>query len=209
MGLGRPGLFPHVDPPSWSNDAFYGQVEVFHDLVARPRLRSYHDYGNCGWHYDDFSVRCGRKLYRAKVNALFERCLLPLRLATEGEDVGRLVNESVGPKQELIHRVIQSSIDPGPKAHAIALFRGRSATVEERRSACIALAGLLEQRRGLVKQEFLSKDEGALFEIMNKFAIRHRDANQQSDYDSMYLDWIFWWFLASVDLVDGLAEKSE
>src|SRR5680860_1406696 len=82
MGLGRPGLFPHVDPPSWSNDAFYGQVEVFHDLVARPRLRSYHDYGNCGWHYDDFSVRCGRKLYRAKVNALFERCLLPLRLAT-------------------------------------------------------------------------------------------------------------------------------
>lgn len=205
--LGRPGLFPHDDPDGWPDDAFYGQIEVFHDLVARPRWRSYHDYGNCGWHYSEFSVRCGRRLYRAKVNEILERNLLPLRLATEGEDTGRLVTTSDEPREMLIHRAVSSDVEPDRKSHAVALFRGRGATTEEKRTACIVLAGLLEQRRDLVKAEFLSKDEGALFEIMNRFAIRHRDANQKSDYEEQYLDWIFWWFLASVELVDRLAKR--
>jgi hypothetical protein len=95
----------------------------------------------------------------------------------------------------------------GVKAHAIAQFRARTATTEEKRGACIALAWLLEDRRGLIKTEFLTKDEGALFTIMNRFAIRHGEASQQSEIDVAYLDWIFWWFLASVELCDVLAAR--
>ena len=46
----------------------------------------------------------------------------------------------------------------------------------------------------------LRGDEGALFQIANRFAIRHQNADQQSNYADAYLDWIFWWYLATVDL---------
>lgn len=52
---------------------------------------------------------------------------------------------------------------------AIALFRSRTASVEERRSAVTTLAGILEERRSLLKPKFLTKDEGALFTIANQF----------------------------------------
>jgi hypothetical protein len=34
----------------------------------------------------------------------------------------------------------------------------------------------------------MTKDEGALFEIANRFAIRHRNIMQQADYDPAFLD---------------------
>jgi hypothetical protein len=72
--------------------------------------------------------------------------------------------------------------------------------VEERRSAVITLAGLLEERRDLLRAELLTKDEGALFQIANAFAIRHQRADQRGDYDSAFLDWLFWWYLGTVEL---------
>lgn len=92
-------------------------------------------------------------------------------------------------------------------AHATALFRSRTATREDKRSACIALAGVLESRRSLLKTNLLSGDEGALFQIANQFDIRHRKADQHPDYDDAYLDWLFWWYLATVDLTDRLIAR--
>jgi hypothetical protein len=57
---------------------------------------------------------------------------------------------------------------------------------------------VLEERRQLIKAELGTPDEGALFQIANKFAIRHQRASQQADYDPAFLDWIFWWYLATV-----------
>jgi hypothetical protein len=90
--------------------------------------------------------------------------------------------------------------------HAIALFRPRAATVE-RRSAVIALAGILEERRGLLKAELLSKDEAALFQIANQFAVRHQRADQRGDYNPIFLDWLFWWYLDTVQLTDQLLAR--
>lgn len=69
--------------------------------------------------------------------------------------------------------------DPGSAGkvrHAIALFRARGASVEECHSAARVLADVLEERRGLLKEALVSKDEGALFQIANGFAIRHNRA---------------------------------
>lgn len=92
-------------------------------------------------------------------------------------------------------------------AHAIALFRARSAGASERRSATVVLAGVLEQRRRLLKEELLRKDESALFQIANGFALRHRRDDQRSDYDPIFLDWIFWWYLATIDLTNQLVVR--
>lgn len=88
--------------------------------------------------------------------------------------------------------------------HAIALFRGRDVTAESRRSAIVTLAGILEERRTLIKEDIGRPDEGALFEIANRYDLRHRNANQRSNYDEAFLDWIFWWYLATVELTNRL-----
>ena len=74
-------------------------------------------------------------------------------------------------------------------------------------SANRALAGVLEARRALLKDVLVTKDESALFEIANKFAIRHQDARQHSDYDPVFLDWVFWWYLATVELTTRVLDS--
>jgi hypothetical protein len=195
--------------PGWEFDDFCDLVEVFHDLVARPSCRSYHSYSGCGWHYSAFATGPARRLYRWRVNRLLASSTLGLRLAEEGEDLGRLVRVEPSGLEDLPERALEAA---APQTidrvrHAIALFRSRNATVEERRSAVIALAGILEERRNLLTMELLSKDEGALFTIANEFAIRHQKANQRGDYDSAFLDWLFWWYLGTIELTDQLLAR--
>ncbi|MEU3010110.1 hypothetical protein [Nocardia asteroides] len=191
---------------TWDEDTFYDLIEVFHDLVSRPRRRWYHNWDNCGWHWKGFTPRPAQILYRWMVNRLLERHGISLRLAKSGEDVGRLVREVDDTRIALVDAALATP-DPARKAsvaHAVALFRNRSSGVEEKRSACFVLAGLLEERRDLLKEELLSADEGALFLIANKFAIRHRRADQQGNYDPAYLEWLFWWYIATIELTDKL-----
>lgn len=196
-------------------DEFYTIVEVVHDLIARPRSRFEHTYDNCGWHYSDHSATTGQALYRAMVNDLFERGQLDVRFAESGEDLGRLVTTTMDGRADLMNRAVERSVarknqyaDDGQEVqHAIAQFRDRAATRVDKRNACVTLAGVLERRRNLIKAELLSKDEGALFQIANQFAIRHQRADQKNDYADDYLDWIFWFYLATIELTDRIGES--
>jgi hypothetical protein len=69
------------------------------------------------------------------------------------------------------------------------------------------LVGILEERRPLLKAKLVTEDERALFRIANEFAVRHRRANQRSDYADVYLDWLFWLYLATVYLTDQLLAR--
>ncbi|NUW44976.1 HNH endonuclease signature motif containing protein [Nonomuraea rhodomycinica] len=88
--LGVSGAWP-LNPQTWDEDTFLGLVEVFHDLVSRPREAWYHDFANCGMHYSSFATESGRKLYRWHVNRIFEGANLPYRISESGEYVGRIV----------------------------------------------------------------------------------------------------------------------
>ncbi len=71
------------------------------------------------------------------------------------------------------------------------------------------MALALEERRTLLKDRLVKEDEGALFQIANKFAIRHQNAQQQADYDPIFLDWVFWYYLATVELSDRMIAREE
>jgi hypothetical protein len=207
--LGVPDLWP-LQPERWDDDTFYDLIEVFHDLVARPRERWWHGYGSCGFHYRAFAVTPGRALYRWRVNRILAASDIPLQLAGHGEDAGRLVHLVEDDRAELVDRVLLA-----PEAavrdqvqHAIALFRGRNATAHDKRSAVVALAHVLERRRSLIKAELLRPDEGALFRIANEFAVRHENERQRSDYDPIFLDWVFWWYLATIELTDRMLHRN-
>jgi len=43
------------------------------------------------------------------------------------------------------------------------------------------------------------EDERDLFEIANRFGIRHHNIDQKTDYDKdVFLSWIFYYYLASI-----------
>lgn len=206
--LGSTGLWLSA-PELWDDDQLYSLIEVFHDLVARPRARDMHDYNRCGWHYSSFAVNPGRVLYRWQVNRLLTKHGVQLQLATSGEDAGRLVHATGDDRDRLITEALEAPEGARRDAvhHAVALFRNRTGTREEKRSAIVALAGDLENHRVMLKQELLSKDEGALFQIANGFDLRHRNPQQLSNYNDAYLDWVFWIYLATTALINDLLQQ--
>jgi hypothetical protein len=54
-----------------------------------------------------------------------------------------------------------------------------------------------------------SGDENALFHIANTFELRHLNERQKPDYNPAFLDWLFWWYLATVELTDRLLGRQE
>jgi hypothetical protein len=66
----------------------------------------------------------------------------------------------------------------------------------------ITLAGVLEERRELIKAELGRKDEGALFTLANEFAVRHQRRGQQGDYDPAFLNWMVWWYLGTIEVTN-------
>lgn len=202
--VGKPHLWS-AEPESWSEADLCDFLEVFHDLASRPAKRWFHQFAGCGWHPTKFSKDSGEALYRWRINRILDQSLIGLRLADSGEDVGRMTQVVSGELGALIDDMSRADAQAQAQVdHAIALFRQRDRTRETKRSAVVALAGILEQRRSLLSDELLSKDEGALFQIANKFHIRHQRADQHDDYDDEFLDWIFYWFLATVQLTDRL-----
>lgn len=211
--LGEEDVWPlNAEALAGDIDLFYSIVEMLHDSVARPRKPSfYHRFDECGWHREEFDIDTGRAVYRWRVNKIFDRSDAGLRLAEEGEDVGRLVTVTDEARSELVAAVANRS-DEEPTTnqarHALALFRDRGADRNQKRSAITALALILEERRHDVLTDAMAKsDRGALFEIANGFQIRHQRADQKRDYDDFYLDWIFWVYLASVELTNRIIDE--
>lgn len=208
--IGVPDLWPlSTDRLTADLDVFMDVIEVLGEFVAAPQSRSAHPYGGCGWHHRDFNIQMGRDVYFWMINRLLDRASIDLRLATSGEDRGRLVEAHGDARNDLVAATIEGAdeVTRSPIEHAVALFRRRGATVEDKRSACTTLAGVLEFRRSLLKEELFRRDEGALFQIANEFDVRHRSESQKSEYDPIFLDWIFWWYLGTIELTDRIIAR--
>lgn len=183
----------------------YDLVEVCHDLVARPRVRQYHQFCD-EWDYSEFQRRAGRLVYRWRINSVLQRSSVELRMSDTGEDEGRLVHAPGDPRNTLPGRVVAAAKNRTEQErlqHAIAVFRGRHADRNAKRDAVRALGDVLELRRTRVRKVLGRKDEDALFDILNNFDIRHLNRTTQADYDEAFLDWIFWTLLASLAFMDA------
>lgn len=192
----------------WPDEVFFDVLEALDEVVARPRQRRWHDYHD-GWDYSDYSRPAGKAVYRWRVNALLDRSDVPLRLAETGSDAGLLVTSPSDARTDLIERVLQTS-DPTVRdlvTHAVSQFRSRDATTLDKRGATKHLADVLELRRGLLKRELFAKDEDDLFQIANRFQIRHLSQQQKGEYDPVFLDWIFWWYLGTIELTNKLLKR--
>jgi hypothetical protein len=209
--VGVEGLWPvgRAYEEHESDDLLFDVVEAFDELVVMPTARNHHGYGGCGWHYRNFNHQFGRRAYRFEVNRILGFAGVPYRIAESGEDAGRVVAAGSDDLAPLLLRAAERERagDGIDVQHAVALYRSRGATAENKRSAIVALAGVLERHRNLLKEELLKADEGALFHIANGFDLRHRDMSQKVDYDPAFLDWIVYVYLASIELVEALVSR--
>jgi hypothetical protein len=203
--VGKPDLWMKPDK-EWTEDDLCDVIEVFHDLAARPVRGWFHSFSGCGFHPERFHVKSGQELYRWRVNGVLESTRLGLRIADDGEDIGQVVRVSPDGLAELTEEVLHTSEGPARDdvEHAVAMFRARASTRSDRRSAVVTLAGILEQRRRLIKESLYSSDEGALFQIANNFDLRHRNDRQRDSYDDAFLEWIFYWYLSTIQLTNRL-----
>ncbi len=196
---------------SWDHDDLYDAIELLHDLASWPSVIYGHDWGGCVGHPTDFSPRCGQDLFRHHVNALLARSELGVVVGEIGPERGRIITPGAPDLEESV----RSAVEEAPEGysedvqHAVMMFRARDRNVASMRSAITALAGVLEAHRALLKAELLTKDEGYLFDIANNFDLRHRKADQRSDYDPAFLEWIFHWYLATIPLVSALMAKQQ
>lgn len=193
------------DPRGWTEDDLCDFTEVLHDLVARPTRERYHSWNGCGWHPEAWSVPSGRRLYAWWVNQILRQSDLGLELSEGGDDAGRIVRTAPEPLLPLVSSMADShAAGQSEVAHAIAMFRDRNGTRDSRRSAVVALARVLEDRRDLLRRHLFKKDEGTLFELANGYDLRHRNDSQKTGYGDEFLTWIFYYYLATIQLTDDL-----
>lgn len=192
-----------------SLDPFLDLIEALDDLVQAPVTRYWHSFGEPHWDNTDTSKRRGQEIYRWEVNNILKESPVPYTLVTHGPDAG-LLAESLEPDFTDLANEFTNIDNPDLKDRidtAMAAFRKRNGGRESKKSACVTLAGVLEERRGILKDNLDKSSEGDLFKIANRFALRHRRENQYDDYGSEFLDWIFWSYMAAVSLTEKLISR--
>lgn len=195
----------------WETDDLYDLLEVLHDQASWPGVWDRHDFGGCPGHPGSFSRPCGQALYRWRINQVLDDSEFDVRLAETGEDRGRIVQVVAASTDVVIDAALAAPISGNEDvvAHAVAAFRSRQRTSASLRSAIVDLAGVLEAHRDLMKRTLLTKDENALFEIANRFDLRHRNDKQRGDYDVAFSEWLFQWYLATVTLTSKLLQRDD
>ena len=147
-------------------------------------------------HWDLFNTADGQKEYRVRVNRVLAQYYRKFELSSSGEV---LLKAEAG-----FDRIFEADVptsDPKIRERvdaAVLRFRRHSSTLDDRRQAVRDLADVFEYLRPKVKALLTSKDEDALFNIANNFGIRHHNEVQKTNYDAIWLNWMFYFYLATV-----------
>ncbi len=191
----------------YSEDDLFDVIEVLYDCVSRPVGGHYHAYGDCGWHYEEFDRQEGRDEYRSVMNEQLRDYGQGYELSDKGE-----IRPLPPPGMAQLFEAQVPTGDENKKRveAAIQKFRGRNSSIDDRRHAVRDLADVLEFLRPKVKSILTKKDERDLFELANRFGIRHHNERQQTQYDpTIWLSWVFYYYLASIHALTRLLEKRE
>jgi hypothetical protein len=188
-----------------TEDHVFDAIEFLYDHVSRPGNWDAIDTGDGYPYYDwtEYDDEAGRAEFREKANAFlcdyesgFELTADGTILALGADGLQHILDAEIIPFDE-------ANVDSKVR-DAIKKWRNRHLDSVEKRKAIRELADVFEWLKKTQKlQQVLSrKDESALFEIANNFAIRHHDPNQKSNYDqSIWYSWIFHFYLATYHAV--------
>lgn len=172
-------------------------------MVMRSASWFLRDVGEAGWEISRAIV----EFAAAHDIEGFIRAEAELRASVHGSYIDPTVTASTAstaPVVELWQRPLPSGTDAEITERvrrAQERFARPGATVADHRDAVRDLADVLEVLRPRLAEAISAKDEDALFEIINRFGIRHANRLQQDDYDALWLFWMFHVFGATIYVV--------
>ena len=177
--------------------------------AQRRRLAAQAQSLECGMHYKTFEQKAGRNDYRVAMNPILGEYSPGYQLTSRGEVV------QLGPT--ILRDLERAPSPPGDPSNvqarvnaAVDKFRRRGASANERRDSIRDLADVLEYLRPQMKEVLASKDEADLFELANRFGIRHHNQAQQTTYDrAIWYSWMFYYYLASIHATTRLIARKQ
>lgn len=181
-------------------------LEFLYDYVSKPIKGERHMWENCGMHYYEFDKDAAKNEYRTEINKLLRDYGSGYELS-EGGYIRQLPKSGM---ERLLDASSYVSKDPNnldDRINAtIRKYTRHGATMEDKKGALQELGGVLEFLRETIKLH--SKDDDALFTILNKFDIRHHNQSQMKEYaKDVWYDYFFYTFLASVFTLIKLKNK--
>jgi len=207
----RRDLWPiHKRVMDFSEDDLFDVIEFLYDLVSKPIGGWFHQFSDCGWHYNQFDASAGRDEFRQEINEILLGYSDGYELNTSGE----LVFSGDPGLKELLDED-SPEFDPlnvdKKLEYAVRRFRHHRASVEDKQEAVRVLADVLEFLRPNVEILLTKKDAGDLYNIANNYGIRHHNLSQKNDYEKdIFLKWIFYSYLATIRLsVDIISKGSK
>ena len=185
---------------TWSESELFDGIEfMWEHASAGVDEHSYHSWNNCGYHFSKFDQRAGRDRLRRELNPVLALYSPGYELTKEGEvsailkpHIAQLVEmplptESPAEVRRAIHR-------------AVHLYRHRSSGKDEWREAARELADAFEFLRDQTRMVLAGKDDDLIFELANRFHVRHSKSGQISQYDPRWLRWIIEFYLSTLFL---------
>jgi len=193
----------------YTEDDLFDMIEFLHDHCSKPLSGYYHQFNECGHHYDTFNNLEGQVYFQEKMNYVLKDYKTGFEISKDGE-ILELPDKHIAP---LLEADIPSSDTENINSkiqHAVLKFRRHKSTLEDRKESLRELADVLEYLRPGMKDVLDSKDEGDIFNIANNFSIRHHNAKQKKDYDkAIWYSWIFYHYLATIHAVLRMIARKE
>jgi len=209
LAVRKSDLWPVQDnTSSYSEDDCFDVIEFLWDNVSKPVDGTYNSFGF--WDYHTFNQQEGREEFREAVNAILRDYESGWELSEDGEILA-LADEGLEPLLEAnLPSYDPSNVERRVEA-AIRKFRRHGSTVEDRRDAVRDLADILEFLRPKAAEHLLTKkDENDLFQIANRFAIRHHDGRQKGEYNiAIWYSWMFYVYLATIHAAVSVIKQAE
>ena len=208
-------MFPVTKWPTHdvTEDHIFEALEFLHDHASRPGvmvdMTSETGYNYCD--YDGYDVGLGRAEFRKEANVFlgdyksgFELTKDGIILALGADGLQHILSAEIVPYDEV-------NVDSKVRG-AIVKWRNRRLSLDEKKAAIRELADVFEWLKKSKKLENIldRKDDSAIFELANNFAVRHHNPNQKTNYDrAIWYSWMFHFYLATYHAVIRLLIKHE
>ncbi len=201
------------DNEKLTEDNLFDTIEYLYDQISKPgeRVDMISESGYNYWDYESYDKEAGKKEYRDYVNNF----LLRYRDGYELTVAGQILSGGSHGVQNILAADLpifgDKSIDLKVE-RAVLKWRNRQLSLDERREAIRELADVFEwlKTSRKLKEALNKKDELILFEIANKFAIRHHNPDQIQNYDkNIWYSWMFHFYLATYHAVVRMMAKQK
>lgn len=206
--LKKENLFPiTTEIDNYSEDDLFDILEFHHDYCSKGIDGYYHQYNNCGYHYEEFNDKEGQQYFREQINPILKDYGHGFEISADGE-ILQLADSGLSHLFDADVPTTDKENISNKINKAVLKFRRYKSTMDDRQESIRELVDVLEYLRPKAKEYLESKDESDLFNIANNFGVRHHNEKQKNKYDTaIWHSWMFYHYLSTIHALLRIIKK--